>query len=436
MSGMTRRIAVFLSFAGLLLMGSTGLAATTAAASPGDIGWEGPSYGTTTGSPSESKPESKLWYNDGAWWADMWDTATADFYVHKLNLATHTWVKTSTRLDDRTNTRSDTLWDGTHLFVASHAFAEGSSSTAASPSYLRRFSYSSSTGTYTLDPGFPVQINNARSETLVIDEDSQGRIWATWMQNRQIMVAVSSVGGATWGAPFALPVAGTQTTSDDISSILAFGGNRIGILWSNEDEDKMYFVSHLDTAAGTTWGARETAYQGTDAADDHINLKNVADQNGRILAAVKTSQSGTLAARPPPGPEPRRHLEQPRLRPRQRQPHPADRRRRQPARPGPHVRHQRSVGRVDLPQDRPAVDHHLRDRQGHRGADRCRQPRHQQRHLDQAGGQQHHRSGGAGHQRHHPPLLDPLRPDRRGGRPPRRRRRSRPTRRAAPHRST
>src|SRR6476469_7173900 len=64
-------------------------------------------------------------------------------------------------------------------------------------------------------------------------------------------------------------------------------------MWSNEDQDTMYFAEHQDGAPIATWGAAEAAYTGPSFADDHINLKNVADQNGRILAAVKTSKSGT-----------------------------------------------------------------------------------------------------------------------------------------------
>ena len=56
------------------------------------------------------------------------------------------------------------------------------------PEYLYRFSYSSSTKTYTLDTGFPVQINNMRTETLVIDKDSTGKLWATWSQDSTIFV--------------------------------------------------------------------------------------------------------------------------------------------------------------------------------------------------------------------------------------------------------
>ncbi|CAN5657072.1 hypothetical protein BH10ACT1_BH10ACT1_26990 [soil metagenome] len=271
-----------------------------------DIGWEGPSFEGASGSPSGSKPESKLWYNDGTWWADLWDVGTGDFYVHRLDLGSRQWVRTNTRLDTRANSRSDSLWDGTHLYVASHAFAEGSSNTPTGVAELRRFSYDTNTDTYSLDSGFPVQINNARSETLVIDRDGNDRIWATWVQNKQVMVTVSDPGGVNFAAPTALPVSSTKVSTDDISAVLTFAGDKVGVLWSNQSDEKMYFTQRLQTP-GSAWGPTEVAYSGKSAADDHINLKNVVDQGGRILAATKTSTSGssnvlvTLLDRSPSG---------------------------------------------------------------------------------------------------------------------------------------
>ncbi len=264
-----------------------------AAATPTDLGWEGPSFSGGSGAPSGSKPESKVWFHDGTWWADLWDTATNDFYVHRLDLAAHRWVRTPTRLDDRTSSRSDVLWDGAHLYVASHSFAEGSSSTpTGQPAWLRRFSYDTVADTYALDPGFPVAINDARTESLVIDEDSAGRIWATWVQDRRVRVAVSTVGGTSFAPSTLLPVA-ARVSADDISSVVAFAGDRIGVLWSNEDTDTMYFSQRLDRQPTADWGPAEVAFTGPAAADDHINLKSVADQGGRILAAVKTSRTGS-----------------------------------------------------------------------------------------------------------------------------------------------
>ncbi|HEX2575797.1 MAG TPA: DNRLRE domain-containing protein [Aquihabitans sp.] len=276
---------------------STTTTAPTTTAPPstsGDVGWEGPSFEGASGSPSGSKPESKLWFNDGFWWADLWDVATGDFYIHRLDVASKQWIRTGTRLDERSNSRSDALWDGTHLYVASHAFGEGSSSTpTGQPAQLRRFSYQADSDSYVPDAGFPVMINDARTESLVIEKDSVGRIWATWMQDAKIMVATSTPGGTSFGAATQLPGTASEVSSDDLSSVVSFGGNRIGVLWSNQDDDTMYFAARTDSDPVDTWGPVEVAYRGTNAADDHINLKNVADQGGRVLAAVKTSTSGT-----------------------------------------------------------------------------------------------------------------------------------------------
>src|SRR3712207_279850 len=50
----------------------------TAAAAEGDIGFEGPSYTGVANPPTADKPQSKLWFHDGSWWAHMFDTGTQD----------------------------------------------------------------------------------------------------------------------------------------------------------------------------------------------------------------------------------------------------------------------------------------------------------------------------------------------------------------------
>jgi hypothetical protein len=42
-------------------------------ADPGDVGFAGPSGAGAGAAPSGSKPESKLWYNDGFWWGSLYD---------------------------------------------------------------------------------------------------------------------------------------------------------------------------------------------------------------------------------------------------------------------------------------------------------------------------------------------------------------------------
>jgi PKD repeat protein len=266
--------------------------APAAAAQTGDVGYQGPPSTGAGSAPTGSKPESKLWWNDGFWWASMWDTASADFHIFRLDQGTQTWTDTGVALDDRPGTRADTLWDeaADKLYVASHRFSE--SPAAGYPSRLYRYSYNALTDTYTRDPGFPVTINNYRLETLVIAKDSAGQLWATWVQAGQVWASSTicspACNDASWGSPFAVSPAAVN--SDDISSVIAFGGNRIGVMWSNQNASADFFAVHSDSAADDIWTI-ETALQGPGLADDHINLKT--DSSGRVYAAVKTSKSGS-----------------------------------------------------------------------------------------------------------------------------------------------
>ena len=87
---------------------------------------------------------------------------------------------------------------------------------------------------------------------------------------------------------FSLPT--SVVKSDDISSLIAFGGNRVGLMWSNQDNWTFGFAIHSDGQADNVW-TLETALSGTGLSDDHINLK--ADSDGRVYAAVKTSKSSS-----------------------------------------------------------------------------------------------------------------------------------------------
>jgi trimeric autotransporter adhesin len=285
------------------------LASPSPAAAAPDVGYEGPSYvGLTTSAPTGEKPESKLWFNDGSWWGSLFHSATGTYRIHRLDVPSQTWVNTGTLLDPRPNTKADTLWHAASgkLYVASHVMSSsGGSASTAESSRLYRYSYNTSTRTYSLDANFPVLINSAKSESLVIDRDSNGRLWATWVQGRQVYVnrTVCNPGcdDRSWGTPFVPNVNGvhpdsTSVSSDDISSIVAFGGSKVGLMWSNQSQSAVYFAVHDDSAGDTSWQASRTAIQGAGVADDHINLATLqADDGGRVYAVIKTSHSSSSA---------------------------------------------------------------------------------------------------------------------------------------------
>ena len=260
----------------------------SALAQSANIGYRDQHFSGTGTAVTGAKPESKLWFNDGSWWASMWDETLADNYIFRRNAATETWVNTGVVIDTRGGTRADALWDGTKLYVASHGFSNTGS--AGLNTNLYRYSYDPVAKRYTPDPGFPVAINNWRSESLVLAKDSTGKLWATWVQNGTVMVNRTVGDDRTWGTPFALAVArASGVTPDDISSIVAFDGNKIGVMWSDQATWTMNFSLHVDGDPDGAWSPTEAALDGNLNADDHISLK--ADANGRVYAAVKTSQT-------------------------------------------------------------------------------------------------------------------------------------------------
>jgi hypothetical protein len=264
-------------------------AAAGAATGYRDFAWSAPGVN----GPSAEKPQSKLWYNDGAWWGDLFDRSSNTWRIYRLDSATQTWSNTGTTVDPRPATWADALWDGTRLYVAS---AGRSPSSGADSARLYRFSYSASTRTYTLDGGYPTTIASGGMEAIVLDKDSTGALWATWTRNNQVYVNTTGATGA-WGTPFVIPVAGTTVSPDDISSVVSFSGN-IGVMWSNQVDEAMYFAVHRNGDPPTTWTAVKKAVQGSKMADDHINLKSLQEINGQVFATVKTSLSDLQASNP------------------------------------------------------------------------------------------------------------------------------------------
>ncbi len=79
----------------------------------------------TNGPPTTSKPESKLWFNDGFWWAVMAKKVSPtnnDYHIFRLNLSKQRWIDTGVLVDSRDSTRQDVLSTGNKLFIASHKY--------------------------------------------------------------------------------------------------------------------------------------------------------------------------------------------------------------------------------------------------------------------------------------------------------------------------
>ena len=283
---------LFVSLAGLSIGTPKALAAT-------DVGYRDHSFAANAvANPTGEKPQSKLWFNDGIWWASMFDKTAEEFHIYRYDRAAHTWSDTGTLIDERNSSKADTLWDGTHLYVAT---AGVQATNANHGARILRYSYDAATRKYTRDTGFPVNITAGGLETIVLDKDTTGKLWVTYAQNstfsddgnlpRQVYVNHAQGDDQTWGTPFALPVTGAgNLTSDDISAVVAFD-SQIGVMWSNQIDDAVYFATHEDGDPDDVWQSSRTAIQGPKYADDHISVRSLqaTDSSGRVFAAVKTS---------------------------------------------------------------------------------------------------------------------------------------------------
>lgn len=271
-------------------------------AQPLDVaGYLGFSYGDVVKEePTARQNENKLWWHDGRWWAILYNDVTDTDQIYWLDLATHGWIDTGVPVDERGQARSDVLWDeeAGKLYVASHIKVENPTPATNEELWARlyRFSYNAGSRTYTLDGGYPVTINRERTETLVIDKDSTGRLWITFVsretsQSTDYQVYVNATTGEDhlWGTPFPLPYAGATVDVDDISSLIAFtdnSGPKIGVMWSNQIDDNFYFATHDDTAPpGGGWTLDPPGLGVGYPADDHISLGKT--QAGQVFAVVK-----------------------------------------------------------------------------------------------------------------------------------------------------
>jgi hypothetical protein len=239
-----------------------------------------------------AKTQSKLWFNDGAWWGILFDLSSEEFHIYRYDLTTGAWRDTGTLVDGRNTSRADALWEEGHLYVVS---AGTEASLHRDSARFLRYSYDPSTNRYSLDEGFPVTITEGGMEAITVARDTTGKLWATYAQNtqdgklRRVYVTHTLGSDASkWIEPFVPSLEGTTMSIDDVSGIVAFG-SKIGLAWSNQYDESgkagYYFATHADGDPDGAWQP-DNIVLGSPMANDHINLK--ADSEGRVFATLKT----------------------------------------------------------------------------------------------------------------------------------------------------
>ena len=201
---------------------------------------------------TSDKPQSKIWYNDGLWWCCINNQSTLAIY----NLSGGTWTK---RVDLQSATNR-VLQGGTlRLSLGWGPISSWPCTVARPPKSTNHLRFGESDLQHL--GRIPVSIPMlSGSETIVIDKDSTGRLWATYEAGQKIGVVYSTSADHTMWVTTPVVLSGTVEV-DDISTIVAFGGDKIGVLWSDQRGQQVSFRVHLDSDPPATWQPRGRAYR-------------------------------------------------------------------------------------------------------------------------------------------------------------------------------
>lgn len=218
------------------------------------------------------KPQSKVWKHDGYWWAVIPDSLG----THICKLVDNNWVR-GHKLSSIKRWKADTknVGDTTYILLFEDDVSK-----------IVTVEYAPDTETYS-EIG-RTNISTTGVETATIDIDSQNRMWLAYQKSNDIKVQYSDPPYSSWSSSIDLE---TSVDSDDICAVVAFEddeGKKIGVMWSDQDEDRFGFAYHLDgdDPEASNWTMEIPIYD-NNVPDDHINF--AVASNGTLYAAVKTS---------------------------------------------------------------------------------------------------------------------------------------------------
>ncbi|HEU0120885.1 MAG TPA: hypothetical protein VFQ91_10200 [Bryobacteraceae bacterium] len=216
---------------------------------------------------TKDKLQSKLWFAHGVWWA-MLPTPFGPAVWKRTAQGWQRQAALDAPLRGLPAQADVLLADG-----AVHAVLVETDRIAAVS-----LAWNPATATYA--PGAaPVLLTTHKGIETATIAHAAGRLWIAYNSGRHMYVRTAAPGGS-WAEPEQI----TQTAAkdDDICQIIAFPGG-VGVLWSDQAADAVYFRRH----DGTRWLPPETADHGGNTADDHISAAVAKD--GTLYVATKNS---------------------------------------------------------------------------------------------------------------------------------------------------
>lgn len=246
-----------------------------------------PAFKVNFKDPTQDKPQSKIWFSAGTWWAILPDTTGAQVWKRKEG----EWIEE--RILNRElrglSGKADVYSEGENQFIVLVGDCE-----------LKFLKLKTAQGIVQIEilNSLPIPSKCQDIETATITKDDEGTFWIASDWNEHVLVWSSSDHGKTWSQPAFL---GDSISTDDISVISRINGG-VSLVWSNQLEEAIYERFHLNQ--GLEWSDQVTVSKGNKTADDHLNStlledgrlilvsKNSLDQNGKPQFVLRLREEG------------------------------------------------------------------------------------------------------------------------------------------------
>ena len=237
-------------------------------------------------SPTADKPQSKLWFMDGRWWAvlprtsgpSLWERTDAGWREHPEVARDLRGVPG----------RADVWPDPGGVTAVARAELD---KTNRSVTVFRLIQKSGSSETQwesrVLTELLPPSPDDA-IETVTLVRDSAGTVWVAAVAGVKVCVWASSPGEEAWSGPTVLA---EGIKEDDICVVTPLPGNQIGVLWSDQLREAVLMRAHTDGRPVDQWLREEVAEIGNRTADDHLNT--VLTSDGTLWVANKNEVDKT-----------------------------------------------------------------------------------------------------------------------------------------------
>lgn len=234
-----------------------------------------------TPDPTRDKPQSKVWYAQGSWWA----------WLPYGEQGSRVWKRDSGG-DWQSQVHLEEALAG--LPARADVWAQGPRTVAALLSgknlAVAALRWDAIQERYELEKKSLSWQENAAVETVTLAREPGGDFWISYpldLENsRKVVARRVSSDLSSLGKKITL-AAGLY--KDEICAITSFDSG-IGVMWSDQAREAVFFRRHIRTDPDSAWLPAETVSSGNKTADDHINFCVPPQGSGpRLIAATKTS---------------------------------------------------------------------------------------------------------------------------------------------------